>query len=189
MGVVDTSIILMRDEQLDAVWIQVGAFMELHGDPALAMNKSFGLAIWLRDSVPTVGVPVTHIEKWAQKTTELGLRTGLAFQVAAGYKVSRELDRVLPSIQGNPQFSATANPEHLGSPAGHDHKLQANQIFSTSVPGIFTPTQTFRKLCDGRYCDHSSQIVVCIPIDSTDATDYLYEATGARIYAIYPEAW
>lgn len=49
-----------------------------------------------RNGIPTVGVPVTHIEKWAHKSAGLGMTTGLAFQVEAGHKLSRELTGIVP---------------------------------------------------------------------------------------------
>ncbi len=76
-------------EKLEALWIQVGCFMELHGESALAMSKAYGLKIWHRSDTPTVGVPVTHIEKWAHNSVNLGLATGLAFRVGSGYELTR----------------------------------------------------------------------------------------------------
>jgi DNA mismatch repair ATPase MutS len=95
MGIVQTAKNFERLERLDAVWIQVGAFMELYGDSAIAVNKAFGLAIWHRQGTPTVGVPVSHAEKWAHRTASLGLNTGIVMQVTSGSKVPRELTAVM----------------------------------------------------------------------------------------------
>lgn len=189
MGVIETASSLRQVESLDAVWIQVGAFMELHGEPALSMNKAYGLGLWHRNGIPTVGVPVTHIEKWAHKSAGLGMTTGLAFQVEAGHKLSRELTGIVPGMQGKPSFSATGDPAHLGAAAPSDHLLQVNQVFATEVPGIFTPTRTYRRICDGAYCDHSSASLVCIPVGSPEAEVFLSHPTSEGISAIFPEAW
>lgn len=189
MGVIKTATHLRQLENLDAVWIQVGAFMELHGEPALSMNKAYGLGLWNRDGVPTVGVPVTHIEKWAHKSAELGMTTGLAFQVEAGHKLSRDLTVIVPGMREIPSFSATADFAHLGPVASEDHMLQVNQVFTTEVPGIFTPTRTYRRICDGTHCDHSSTLLVCIPVGTPEAEKYLNRTTGEVISAIFPDAW
>lgn len=189
MGILDTASRIKSEEGLDALWIQVGAFMELHGDSALAMNKAYRLALWQRQGSPTVGVPVTHIEKWANRTAELGIKTGLAFQFGSGYKISREITTILPGSQGMPCFSKSADPSHLGQVAAIDHKLQVNEIFVTEVPGIFSTTRTYRRICDGNYCDHSSRVLVCIAVDAPESSTYLNKRAGSAISAIYPEAW
>lgn len=189
MGIIETALQFQRHENLDAVWLQVGAFMEMYGEPALAVSKAYGLVIWHRDGTPTVGVPVSQINKWALKTKQLGFSVGLAFQVEDTYKLSRELTAIMRGNEGLPSFSATANPEFLGSIAGSLHTLQVNQIFSINLPGIFTSTQAFRKICDSTYCDHTSQVVVCIPSDSSEALGYLNKSVGSVISAIFPFAW
>ncbi len=189
MGVIDTSLEFQRNENLDAVWIQVGAFLELYGDPALALSKAYGLVIWHRDGTPTVGVPVSHINNWAHKTNQLGLSVGLAFQVEKTYRLTRELTTMLRGYEGLPSFSAAGNPQFLGSPAESSDTLRVNQIFSIDLPGIFTTTQAFRKLCDSTYCDHISPIVVCIPFDCPEGSVYLNKSAGSVISAIYPLAW
>ncbi|WP_138275908.1 hypothetical protein [Rhodoluna limnophila] len=101
MGIVQTAKNFERLESLDAVWIQVGAFMELYGESAIEVNMAFGLAIWHRQGTPTVGVPVSHAEKWAHRTASLGLNTGIVLQVTSGSKAPRELTLVIPGTRQN----------------------------------------------------------------------------------------
>jgi hypothetical protein len=58
LGVIETASSLRQVENLDADWIQVGALLELYGEPALSVNKAFGLGLLHRNDTPTVGVPV-----------------------------------------------------------------------------------------------------------------------------------
>lgn len=169
------------------MWIQVGAF-ELDGELALSLNKAYGLRLWRRSGIPTVGVPVTQIEKWAHKSAGLGVTKGLAFRVAAGHKLSMELTGNVPRMQGKPSFSATGDPADLGAATPADHVLQVNQVPTTEVPGIFTSTHPYRRICDGAYCDHSSALLVCIPVGSPKAEAFLSHPTGKGTSAIFPEA-
>lgn len=89
MGVIEIADELRDLERLDAVWIQAGCFMELHGESALAMSEAYGLKLWHRGDTPTVGIPVTHIEKWAQNTANLGLATGFAVGSRGSYELTR----------------------------------------------------------------------------------------------------
>jgi hypothetical protein len=133
MGVIETALEFQRKENLDAVWLQVGAFMEMYGDPAVALSDTYGLVIWHRDGVKTVGVPVSHIYSCAIKTTQLGFTVGLAFQVEKTYRLSREITSILRNNDGLLSFSATGNLQFLGSIADSTQTLQVNQIFSIDL--------------------------------------------------------
>jgi hypothetical protein len=165
--------------------------METYNDAAKRLSEAYGLTVWLRDGVPTVGVPKTHIDKWFDMTIELGLTAGIAFQTEGEHRFSRPLSNISRSKfhTGN-AFSRTGDPRSLGEAALHGHALGLNEIFEIEVQGTFTPTRVYRKICDGSYsCDHSSNTVKCLDKESEAGLRLLGKLVGPDIRVIYPSAW
>ena len=191
MSVIELAKRYQKENKVDVVWVQVGSFMETYGEAALRLNKEYGLRIWYRDGEPTVGVPKSHVDKWLEKTLEVGLSAGIAFQEDGVYHFSRALTNTNPRrYVGSKAYSQTGNQVDLGLPAKEGHKLGLNEIFELEIPGTFTPTKVFRKVCDtSNPCDHSSIIVKCIEKDSSLANEFLGQVVGSQVKEIYPDAW
>jgi hypothetical protein len=191
MSVIELAKRYQKENRVDVVWVQVGYFMEAYSEAALRLSKEYGLRIWYRDGEPTVGVPKSHIDKWFEKTLALGLSAGIAFQADGVYRFSRSLsNKNERRYVGGNAFSETGNPIDLGLPAKAGHGLRPNEVFESEIPGTFTPTKVFRRVCDtSSTCDHTSNIVKCIEKDSSLANELLGQVVGRQVKEIYPDAW
>lgn len=188
MDVMTNSLTLARENDLDIVFVQVGAFMETHGLAASTLNSRLGLQLWHRNGTPTVGVPVEAIDKWITKVVRLGLSVGVAFERTVDGHLVRRLEHTQRPGVWVSFFSETGDKEHLGPEAGSNHHLGLNQIFAIDSVGLFAPTRVFRRICSNDNCGHDSAFVKCIPSLSAGASQYLDQPIGSAIAAIYPEA-
>jgi DNA mismatch repair ATPase MutS len=197
MGVIDIAQSLQHEHNLDIVWVQVGFFLEAYDEPARQMSRAYNLQIWQRDGVDVVGVPITHQEKWRKNCVDIGLSVGVAVQVLVNGKIQRVLGTGT-SIGDFKGFSDSGNSEYLGEAANLTHELRSNEIFSFATPGIFSPTVSYKKICDSSTCSHVSDFVSCLPVKDVKAQLLLGRRTGYKsilkiiegeILGIYPDSW